>query len=156
MKKIAFCLLRFLKSSSFLGGGSVSHPQSTCRCARMPRSASSRLLQFVSPIPSGRKTRPRPTYPKWKSNDVSISSMEFSWRCTPKNLMKKKVEDVKKNNMFHWFFGFFGEHLNKIASLWDASSPSESWRRDEWNVDNRYDLQFLFCKKMLIFKKKEH
>lgn len=70
--------------------------------------------------------------------------------------MKKKVEDVKKNNMFHWFFGFFGEHLNKIASLWDASSPSESWRRDEWNVDNRYDLQFLFCKKMLIFKKKEH
>ena len=70
--------------------------------------------------------------------------------------MKKKVEDVKKNNMFHWFFGFFGEHLNKIASLWDASSPSESWRRDEWNVDSRYDLQFFFGKKMFIFKKKEH
>jgi len=44
----------------------------------------------------------------------------------PQKFDEKKVEDVKKNNMFHWFFGFFGEHLNKIASLWDASSPSES------------------------------
>ena len=47
MKKISFCLLWFLKCFSFGGGLSFS-PISTCRCARKPRSASSRLLICVS------------------------------------------------------------------------------------------------------------
>ena len=110
-------------------GGSVSHPQSTCRCARMPRSASSRFADLCLPYHREEK-RGQPTLSEnqrmslsvlWNFHEDVLEKNKLwcfckkIW-CTPKKLMKKSW-GCKKNNMFHLFFGFFGEHLNKIASL---------------------------------------
>ena len=105
---------------------------------------------FVSPIPSGRKTRP--TYPKWKSKDVSISSMEFSWRCTgekqvvmllqknmmyPQKIDEKKVEDVKKTTCSICFLGFLGSTSTKLPVYRMLPAPPrvEGEMSEMWIID---------------------
>ena len=154
----------------FWGGARFLTHKTTCRCARMPRSASSRLLQFVSPIPSGRKTRPRPTYPKWKSNDVSISSMEFSWRCTgekqvvmllQKNMMypqkfdeKKSWGCKKKTTCSIGFLGFLGSTSTKLPVYGMLPAPPrvEGEMSEMWIIDMIFN--FCFARKCLFSRRR--